>query len=87
MQIVVHKFELSLSVYKSVYANTKERPLKLMKSRDGIYLKYYSQRWAIEIMGKIHFSIVDVFSQGKYTGNQLAVFKNAENLSDDKVKL
>ncbi|MFC4802996.1 PhzF family phenazine biosynthesis protein [Neobacillus sp. GCM10023253] len=32
-------------------------------------------------MGKINFSIVDVFSQGKYTGNQLAVFKNAGNLS------
>ncbi|ALC91728.1 phenazine biosynthesis protein [Bacillus sp. FJAT-18017] len=37
-------------------------------------------------MGKIIFSIVDVFSQGKYTGNQLAVFKNAENISDNKMQ-
>ncbi|WP_156290173.1 PhzF family phenazine biosynthesis protein [Oceanobacillus salinisoli] len=37
-------------------------------------------------MGKINYSIVDVFSQGKYTGNQLAVFKNAENLSDNKMQ-
>ncbi|WP_462412796.1 PhzF family phenazine biosynthesis protein [Neobacillus sp. Marseille-QA0830] len=33
-------------------------------------------------MGKLDYSIVDVFSQGKYTGNQLAVFKRAGNLSD-----
>ncbi|BAB05681.1 BH1962 [Halalkalibacterium halodurans C-125] len=25
----------------------------------------------------VPFTIVDVFSQGKYTGNQLAVFENA----------
>jgi trans-2,3-dihydro-3-hydroxyanthranilate isomerase len=37
-------------------------------------------------MEKINYSIVDVFSQGKYTGNQLAVFKNAENLSDIKMQ-
>lgn len=37
-------------------------------------------------MGKINFSIVDVFSQGKYTGNQLAVFKDAGNLSDSKMQ-
>ncbi|MGJ9458972.1 PhzF family phenazine biosynthesis protein [Oceanobacillus sp. CF4.6] len=37
-------------------------------------------------MGKINYSIVDVFSQGKYTGNQLAVFKNAENLSDSEMQ-
>jgi trans-2,3-dihydro-3-hydroxyanthranilate isomerase len=39
-----------------------------------------------EIMGKINYSIVDVFSQGKYTGNQLAVFKNAGNISDDEMQ-
>lgn len=39
-----------------------------------------------ESMGKINYSIVDVFSQGKYTGNQLAVFKNAENLSDNEMQ-
>lgn len=33
-------------------------------------------------MGTIHYSIVDVFSEGKYTGNPLAVFKNAGNISD-----
>ncbi|WP_338452924.1 PhzF family phenazine biosynthesis protein [Niallia oryzisoli] len=37
-------------------------------------------------MGKINYSIVDVFSQGKYTGNQLAVFKNAENISGSKMQ-
>ncbi|WP_053360999.1 PhzF family phenazine biosynthesis protein [Bacillus sp. FJAT-27251] len=37
-------------------------------------------------MGKISYSIVDVFSQGKYTGNQLAVFKNAEQLSEHKMQ-
>lgn len=37
-------------------------------------------------MGKINYSIVDVFSQGKYTGNPLAVFKNAENLSDREMQ-
>jgi trans-2,3-dihydro-3-hydroxyanthranilate isomerase len=33
-------------------------------------------------MEKINYSIVDVFSEGKYTGNPLAVFKNAGNISD-----
>ncbi|MEH7237945.1 PhzF family phenazine biosynthesis protein [Bacillus sp. JJ1562] len=33
-------------------------------------------------MVKINYSIVDVFSEGKYTGNPLAVFKNARHLSD-----
>lgn len=37
-------------------------------------------------MGKINYSIVDVFSQRKYTGNQLAVFKNAENISDSEMQ-
>jgi trans-2,3-dihydro-3-hydroxyanthranilate isomerase len=37
-------------------------------------------------MGKINYSIVDVFSQGKYTGNQLAVFKNAGNISDSEMQ-
>ncbi|MCM3672046.1 PhzF family phenazine biosynthesis protein [Mesobacillus maritimus] len=37
-------------------------------------------------MGKIDYSIVDVFSQGKYTGNQLAVFKNAENISSREMQ-
>lgn len=38
------------------------------------------------MMGKINYSIVDVFSQGKYTGNQLAVFKNAGNIPDDEMQ-
>ncbi|MFP7731966.1 PhzF family phenazine biosynthesis protein [Priestia aryabhattai] len=33
-------------------------------------------------MKSIQYSIVDVFAQGKYTGNQLAVFQDAESLSD-----
>ncbi|OES45445.1 PhzF family phenazine biosynthesis protein [Domibacillus iocasae] len=37
-------------------------------------------------MSKINYSIVDVFSQGKYTGNQLAVFKNAGNISDHEMQ-
>lgn len=37
-------------------------------------------------MWKINYSIVDVFSQGKYTGNQLAVFKNTENISDNDMQ-
>lgn len=37
-------------------------------------------------MSKINYSIVDVFSQGKYTGNQLAVFKNAGNISDQEMQ-
>jgi len=35
---------------------------------------------------KIKYSIVDVFSQGKYTGNPLAVFKNTGNLSDKEMQ-
>ncbi|WP_099361419.1 PhzF family phenazine biosynthesis protein [Fredinandcohnia onubensis] len=35
---------------------------------------------------KINYSIVDVFSEGKYTGNPLAVFKNAGNLSDREMQ-
>ncbi|WP_042348547.1 PhzF family phenazine biosynthesis protein [Bacillus massiliigorillae] len=37
-------------------------------------------------MDKIKYSIVDVFSKGKYTGNQLAVFKNAENISENEMQ-
>ncbi|WP_404328356.1 PhzF family phenazine biosynthesis protein [Mesobacillus maritimus] len=37
-------------------------------------------------MEKINYSIVDVFSQGKYTGNPLAVFKNASHLSDHEMQ-
>lgn len=37
-------------------------------------------------MEKIYYSIVDVFSEGKYTGNPLAVFKNAGNLSDSEMQ-
>lgn len=37
-------------------------------------------------MGQINYSIVDVFSQGRYTGNQLAVFKNTENISDNEMQ-
>lgn len=33
-------------------------------------------------MEKLNFYIVDVFAEQKYTGNQLAVFTNAGNLSD-----
>lgn len=32
------------------------------------------------------FYIVDVFAEQKYAGNQLAVFKNAESLSDNKMQ-
>lgn len=35
---------------------------------------------------KIPFYIVDVFAEKKYAGNQLAVFLDAENLSDDKMQ-
>ncbi len=35
---------------------------------------------------KINYSIVDVFSEGKYTGNPLAVFKNAEHVSDREMQ-
>ncbi|MNS17009.1 Trans-2,3-dihydro-3-hydroxyanthranilate isomerase [compost metagenome] len=34
----------------------------------------------------MNYSIVDVFSEGKYTGNPLAVFKNAGNLSDTEMQ-
>ncbi len=37
-------------------------------------------------MGKIHYSIVDVFSEGKYTGNPLAVFKNSGSLSSSEMQ-
>ena len=37
-------------------------------------------------MEKIQYSIVDVFSEGKYTGNPLAVFKNAGNISDSEMQ-
>ncbi|OMP67304.1 PhzF family phenazine biosynthesis protein [Domibacillus epiphyticus] len=37
-------------------------------------------------MRKIQYSIVDVFSQGKYTGNQLAVFKDAGNISESEMQ-
>lgn len=37
-------------------------------------------------MEKIQYSIVDVFSKGKYTGNPLAVFKNAGALSDREMQ-
>lgn len=34
----------------------------------------------------LEYSIVDVFSEGKYTGNPLAVFKNAGDLSDHEMQ-
>ncbi len=37
-------------------------------------------------MEKMNYSIVDVFSEGKYTGNPLAVFKNAGNISDNEMQ-
>ena len=37
-------------------------------------------------MGKINYSIVDVFSQGKYTGNPLAVFKNVGNITESEMQ-
>lgn len=37
-------------------------------------------------MKLINYSIVDVFSEGKYTGNPLAVFKNAGNISDHEMQ-
>ena len=33
------------------------------------------------------FSIVDVFAEKKYAGNQLAVFKDAGGLSDEEMQL
>ena len=35
---------------------------------------------------KMNYSIVDVFSTGKYTGNPLAVFKNASAISDQEMQ-
>jgi trans-2,3-dihydro-3-hydroxyanthranilate isomerase len=37
-------------------------------------------------MRKSNYFIVDVFSQGKYTGNQLAVFENAGIISDSEMQ-
>ena len=37
-------------------------------------------------MKSIQYSIVDVFAQRKYTGNQLAVFKDAGRLSDKEMQ-
>ncbi|SUV09208.1 MULTISPECIES: PhzF family phenazine biosynthesis protein [Priestia] len=37
-------------------------------------------------MKSIQYSIVDVFAQRKYTGNQLAVFKDAGSLSDKEMQ-
>ncbi|RFB14793.1 PhzF family phenazine biosynthesis protein [Bacillus sp. HNG] len=37
-------------------------------------------------MVKINYSIVDVFSEGKYTGNPLAVFTNAGSLSEQEMQ-
>ena len=37
-------------------------------------------------MKNFNYYIVDVFSTGKYTGNQLAVFKNAGNISDNEMQ-
>ncbi|MED3910510.1 PhzF family phenazine biosynthesis protein [Peribacillus simplex] len=37
-------------------------------------------------MERINYSIVDVFSNGKYSGNQLAVFKNAGNIPDNEMQ-
>ncbi|MFL6562048.1 MAG: PhzF family phenazine biosynthesis protein [Bacillus sp. (in: firmicutes)] len=35
---------------------------------------------------KINYYIVDVFSEGKYTGNPLAVFRNAGNISEREMQ-
>jgi len=37
-------------------------------------------------MEKLTFYIVDVFAEKKYSGNQLAVFKNAKALSDNEMQ-
>ncbi len=34
----------------------------------------------------MHFYIVDVFGVGKYTGNQLAVFRDARSLSSEEMQ-
>lgn len=44
-----------------------------------------SKTWG-RLMEKINYSIVDVFAEGKYTGNPLAVFKNAGNISDSEMQ-
>lgn len=38
-------------------------------------------------MGRMDFYIVDVFSQGKYTGNQLTVFVDAHQISSKEMQL
>ena len=38
------------------------------------------------LMEKMNYSIVEVFAEGKYTGNPLAVFKNAGNISDSEMQ-
>jgi len=48
--------------------------------------KYHLHNQWEENVNKISYHIVDVFSQGKYTGNPLAVFKGAENISDDEMQ-
>lgn len=47
--------------------------------------KLQSFRKGIE-MEKLTFYIVDVFAEKKYSGNQLAVFKNAKALSDNEMQ-
>ncbi len=37
-------------------------------------------------MSNLNFCIVDVFAQEKYTGNQLAVFTNAAQISDEQMQ-
>lgn len=37
-------------------------------------------------MSQLEFFLVDVFAQGKYSGNQLAVFKGAENLAEPEMQ-
>ncbi len=37
-------------------------------------------------MPKYNFSIVDVFAESKYAGNQLAVFKNAQGLTTEEMQ-
>ncbi|WP_121612821.1 PhzF family phenazine biosynthesis protein [Mesobacillus foraminis] len=37
-------------------------------------------------MNKLRYYILDVFSQGKYSGNQLAVFRDAEEITDQQMQ-
>ena len=37
-------------------------------------------------MKPLTFHIVDVFAEAKYAGNQLAVFRDAQDLSDDQMQ-